>query len=351
MANSVTFPEELGGNGQTYTDDADPDTGLDGLGYTVRFIPCLQQAVAMSAFAKARAVDVDAFVAQCQQLSGQAADSATAAGGSASAAATSESNAADSATAAGSSASAAATSESNAADSAAAADQSASAAETAKSDAENLYGDLAAVEAARDSAADSATVAGNSAAAAQDAANQLSGVAIGEVRMFTTLLLPSNWLICNGSELVTGAADTLRTQLIDAGYPFGQSGTDPLLPDLRGRSPVGLSAAGPLTDISLGAQRGAESVTLTTDNLPAHSHDYSVTVATDGAGESTPGAGDYLASGRVNLNDPVRNYFRGTPTETVELANDQTADAGNGQSFTNLPPQLGLVFAIYAGVN
>ncbi|MEL7980365.1 tail fiber protein, partial [Vreelandella titanicae] len=280
-----------------------------------------------------------------------AADSATAASSSASAAATSESNAADSATAAGSSASAAATSESNAADSAAAADQSASAAETAKSDAENLYGDLAAVEAARDSAADSATVAGNSAAAAQDAANQLSGVAIGEVRMFTTLLLPSNWLICNGSELVTGAADTLRTQLIDAGYPFGQSGTDPLLPDLRGRSPVGLSAAGPLTDISLGAQRGAESVTLTTDNLPAHSHDYSVTVATDGAGESTPGAGDYLASGRVNLNDPVRNYFRGTPTETVELANDQTADAGNGQSFTNLPPQLGLVFAIYAGVN
>ncbi|MEL7982140.1 hypothetical protein AAG584_19045, partial [Vreelandella titanicae] len=148
MANSVTFPEELGGNGQTYTDDADPDTGLDGLGYTVRFIPCLQQAVAMSAFAKARAVDVDAFVAQCQQLSGQAADSATAAGGSASAAATSESNAADSATAAGSSASAAATSESNAADSATAAGSSASAAATSESN-----------------AADSATAAGSSASA------------------------------------------------------------------------------------------------------------------------------------------------------------------------------------------
>lgn len=48
MANSVTFPTALGGNGQKYTDDADPDTGLDDLGYTTRFVPCLQQVVAMA---------------------------------------------------------------------------------------------------------------------------------------------------------------------------------------------------------------------------------------------------------------------------------------------------------------
>lgn len=68
MANSVTFPEALGGNGQTYTDDADPDTGLDGLGYTVRFIPCLQQAVVMGQSAQSNAEAAAGFVQQCQTL-------------------------------------------------------------------------------------------------------------------------------------------------------------------------------------------------------------------------------------------------------------------------------------------
>ncbi|TVU88318.1 pyocin knob domain-containing protein [Vreelandella titanicae] len=68
MANSVTFPEALGGNGQTYTDDADPVTGLDGLGYTVRFIPCLQQAVAMGLSAQSNAEAAAGYVEQCQTL-------------------------------------------------------------------------------------------------------------------------------------------------------------------------------------------------------------------------------------------------------------------------------------------
>lgn len=65
---SVTFPEALGGNGQTYTDDADPNTGLDGLGYTIRFIPCLQQAVAMGLSAKNDAAAAASFKQQCKTL-------------------------------------------------------------------------------------------------------------------------------------------------------------------------------------------------------------------------------------------------------------------------------------------
>ncbi|SDJ24245.1 Microcystin-dependent protein, partial [Vreelandella titanicae] len=238
------------------------------------------------------------------------------------------------------------------ADLAFAAGQSANAAETAKTDAEDLYGDLAAVEAARNDASNSATEAADSALAAQAAANQLSGVAVGEVRMFTSALLPPNWLICDGTRLRETNPSPLRTQLIDADFPFGNAaGVDPLLPDLRGRSPVGLSNAGALSDVSLGQQRGAESVTLTTGNLPTHSHEFSVTAAAEDANEDTVDAGDYLANGKVNLADPVRTYFRGTPTGTVELASDQTSGAGSGESFSILPPQLGLVFAIYAGVN
>ena len=52
---SVTFPVEYGGNGMTITDDADPNTGLDGIGYTARFVPALKQSVAMVGHAVNRA--------------------------------------------------------------------------------------------------------------------------------------------------------------------------------------------------------------------------------------------------------------------------------------------------------
>lgn len=70
MTNSVTFPVDQGGDGNTYTDDADPNTGLDGLGYTVRFVPCLSNAVAMAAFAKQMA---DATAANRLQAAADAA--------------------------------------------------------------------------------------------------------------------------------------------------------------------------------------------------------------------------------------------------------------------------------------
>lgn len=57
MANSVTFPKEYGGSGITITDDADPKTGLDGIGYTERFVPALSQTVAIAGHAVQKAGD------------------------------------------------------------------------------------------------------------------------------------------------------------------------------------------------------------------------------------------------------------------------------------------------------
>ena len=38
---SVTFPVELGGDGNTYSDDDNPTTGLGNDGHRQRFVPCL----------------------------------------------------------------------------------------------------------------------------------------------------------------------------------------------------------------------------------------------------------------------------------------------------------------------
>lgn len=80
---TVTFPIELGGSGLVVSDDTDPTTGLRNGGYQTRFVPALQQTVAVAGF----------VVGQVSN----AAASASAAAGSASAASSSASSAASSA--------------------------------------------------------------------------------------------------------------------------------------------------------------------------------------------------------------------------------------------------------------
>lgn len=80
---TVTFPIELGGSGLVVSDDTDPTTGLRNGGYLTRFVPALQQTVAVAGF----------VVGQVSN----AAASASAAAGSASAASSSASSAASSA--------------------------------------------------------------------------------------------------------------------------------------------------------------------------------------------------------------------------------------------------------------
>jgi len=79
----VTFPIELGGNGLVVSDDTDPVTGLRNGGYLTRFVPALQQTVAVAGFVVG--------------LASGAADSEAAAAGFATSASTSATNAAGSA--------------------------------------------------------------------------------------------------------------------------------------------------------------------------------------------------------------------------------------------------------------
>jgi len=147
---SVTFDPALGGDGSTVTDDADPTTGLANGGHRARFVPALAQTVIMAGTAKSQAA---------------------AAAGSASTASTKASEAGQSAQAAAGSASTASTKASEA-------DQSAQAAASSKQAAEDLYGDLAAVdqakadaEAAASTASTKASEAGQSAQAAASEAS------------------------------------------------------------------------------------------------------------------------------------------------------------------------------------
>lgn len=95
---------------------------------------------------------------------------------------------------------------------------------------------------------------------------------LGEIRLFSfrNTAVPDDWMVCDGSLLPIAAYSALFALI---GSQFGGNGVSNFaLPDLRGRSPVGTGQGQQLTPIALGEHAGTEQVTLSTSNLPTHTH-------------------------------------------------------------------------------
>src|SRR5215210_8401227 len=88
---------------------------------------------------------------------------------------------------------------------------------------------------------------------------------VGEIRMFAGNFAPAGWMFCEGQTLPISENDVLF-QLI--GTTYGGDGESTFqLPDLRGRLPVHQG-----NGFILAETGGAEEITLTTQQIPAHSH-------------------------------------------------------------------------------
>jgi microcystin-dependent protein len=88
---------------------------------------------------------------------------------------------------------------------------------------------------------------------------------VGEIRMFAGNFAPAGWMFCEGQLLPISENETLF-QLI--GTTYGGDGESTFaLPDLRGRVPIHQG-----NGFILAETGGAEEVTLTTQQIPAHSH-------------------------------------------------------------------------------
>lgn len=148
---------------------------------------------------------------------------------------------------------------------------------------------------------------------------------------------PSGWLLCYGQAVSrTTYADLFSA--ISTTYGSGDGSTTFNLPDLRGRviagqDDMGGTSANRLTDQSgglngdtLGDTGGSETHTLTTSEMPAHTHDVSGTVSSVG----TAGA----ASGAQTFVNAV-NTTTGTSTST-----------GGGGAHNNVQPTIILNYII-----
>jgi microcystin-dependent protein len=91
---------------------------------------------------------------------------------------------------------------------------------------------------------------------------------VGEVAMFAGNFAPRGWAKCEGQLLTIFDNEALFSLL---GTTYGGNGqTNFGMPDLRGRVPIGTDSNFLTAD--LGEMIGSETTTLTTNNLPSHTH-------------------------------------------------------------------------------
>src|SRR5262245_2996958 len=93
---------------------------------------------------------------------------------------------------------------------------------------------------------------------------------IGEIRMVGFNFAPLGWALCNGQLLAISQNTALFSLL---GTTYGGNGqTTFALPDLRGRIPIHQGQGPGLSNRVLGEVGGQESVALTSQQMPAHTH-------------------------------------------------------------------------------
>lgn len=152
---------------------------------------------------------------------------------------------------------------------------------------------------------------------------------VGEIRMFAGNFAPVGWMFCEGQHLPISENETLF-QLI--GTTFGGDGVSTFaLPDLRGRIPIHQGNGFILSEIG-----GAEEITLTVSQIPAHSHPLLATAAI--ANDANP-ANNVLA--QSNTFDPYQSA-----EAAAAMSSSAIGSIGGSQPHTNFQPYLCVDFII-----
>ena len=96
------------------------------------------------------------------------------------------------------------------------------------------------------------------------------GIPAGVINMWATTTAPTAWLLCDGSAVSRSTYASLFG-VIGTTYGTGDGSTTFNLPNLKGRIPVGRDSADTSFD-AMGETGGAKTHTLTTTEMPSHTH-------------------------------------------------------------------------------
>jgi microcystin-dependent protein len=156
---------------------------------------------------------------------------------------------------------------------------------------------------------------------------------LSEIKMVGFNFAPRGWALCDGQILPISQNQSLYSLL---GRNFGGDGRVTYgLPDLRGRTPVGWKKGENLTERKLAQRDGREAVTLTTAQVPAHTHPLQ---ASSGRGDQAALKGHVLAS--------AEGMYRKEQTNPVSLSSGSVKTTGGSQPHNNMMPFLAVNFVI-----
>jgi microcystin-dependent protein len=151
---------------------------------------------------------------------------------------------------------------------------------------------------------------------------------VGEIRMFAGNFAPAGWMFCEGQLLPISENETLF-QLI--GTTYGGDGQSTFaLPDLRGRLPLHQG-----NGFILAETGGAETITLTVSQIPAHSHSFQ---ASNTGGQSSNPQNNLPAK-------PVGSIYA-SPGANTPMATQAVLATGGSQPHENFQPYLCIDFII-----
>ena len=157
---------------------------------------------------------------------------------------------------------------------------------------------------------------------------------IGEIIMFGGNFAPRGWSLCDGQLLPISQWSALFSIL---GTTYGGDGRTTFgLPGMRGRVPVHAGNGPGLSNYNLGARGGAETITLTTAQMPSHNH----LERLGGSGASPAGSGSLIG----NITGATL-LFNGTASVDT-LASNAIANTGGGQPHENRQPYIAINFII-----
>jgi len=172
----------------------------------------------------------------------------------------------------------------------------------------------------------------------------------GSLTAFAGTSAPSGWLLCGGQAVSRSTFADLFT-VIGTTYGSGDGSTTFNLPDLRGRAPFGkddmggttasrLTAGGSgITGTTLGAAGGTETHTLTTTQMPSHTHDVRTNIF--GSARSLP-----VGDGRAQ--PAVTSGWTWSVAGNAGANDVYNTSTGGGSQHQNTPPAIVLNYIIKA---
>ena len=160
---------------------------------------------------------------------------------------------------------------------------------------------------------------------------------VGEIRLFAGTFNPAGWEFCNGQIMPISENETLF-QLI--GTTYGGDGQSTFaLPNLQSRIPIHMGTNPSTgTNYQLAEMAGVESVTLTTQQMPSHTHPL---LASQDSGSQNNAGGALLAA-----QSPVSIYRPNAVPPAIPMHASSVAPTGGSQPHENMQPFLCINYII-----